>query len=69
MSHVNDIPSDHLLKAFRARLILDGLSISEWSRQDGFKRQNVTKAITGTWQGPNARDMVKLVISVVRDQQ
>lgn len=52
------IPSDDLLKTVGVALILRGSSLSAWAKETGVRRQNLTKAITGEWQGPKARELV-----------
>lgn len=53
------------LKAVRASLVLRGSSLSQWARKNGVKRQNVTKALLGEWQGPKAKALVRKIISDV----
>lgn len=59
-------PSDQLLKAARASLILRGSSLSAWSRNNGCKRQNLTTALNGQWFGPAARALVARFIDDVQ---
>lgn len=38
-------------------------SLSEFARELGVKRQNLTKALVGEWKGPTATELVELVYS------
>lgn len=58
-------PSDQLLKAARASLILRGSSLSDWSRRNGCKRQNLTTALNGKWAGPAAKALVARLVDDV----
>lgn len=62
-------PSDQLLKAARASLILRGSSLSDWSRKNGCKRQNLTTALNGKWSGPAARALVCRFIDDVEGEE
>ncbi|MBZ0129485.1 MAG: hypothetical protein K8F59_10240 [Rhodobacteraceae bacterium] len=68
MIPVNDTPSDQLLKAFRARLVLGGSSMAEWARVNEVKRQNLAKALTGEWQGEKAAKLVQAAIDVIKNE-
>ena len=63
MLDLNATPSQDLLKAVRAALVLRGSSLSKWSEQNGVKRQNLTKALVGEWKGTKAT----LLLSALRD--
>ena len=56
-------PSTAFIKEVRARLILRGSSLSDWSRKNGVQRQNLTKALSGDWKGPKAEALIQLVKS------
>lgn len=42
--------------------------MAEWSRQNGVKRQNLAKALTGEWRGPVARRFVKKAIETINQE-
>lgn len=69
MPEVNITPSVELLKALRARLILDDLSLTKWSEAHGIKRQNLRKALVGQWDGPKARNIVRLVCRYLEQEE
>ena len=58
-------PGPELLKALRARLILENTSLTQWSAAKGIHRQNLTKALLGTWRGPTASKLVKDAIAAI----
>lgn len=58
---MHNSPSPELLKAVRAGLVLQGSSLSQWARENGVKRQNLTKALLGSWSGPKAKALVNQV--------
>ena len=62
MTTASNTPSKELLKVVRAALILRGLSLSKWAELKGVKRQNLTKALDGTWTGPKASDLINEVL-------
>lgn len=61
MFEVNTTPSPELLKAVRAALVLRGTSLNRWATENSVKRQNLTKALTGSWTGPKATILVAKV--------
>lgn len=50
------------LQRVKAGFTLRGTSLSEWSRRQGFARQNVRAAIIGTWRGPKADEVAARAI-------
>lgn len=66
MSHNHTTPSKALLKAVRADFIVKGTSLNAWCVDNGLRRQNVAKALTGDWRGPKATEVVELVVCAAR---
>jgi len=58
----NNTPGPAFLKAVWASLVLRGSSLSEWARENGVKRQNLTKALLGEWKGPKADALVRRIV-------
>lgn len=56
---VNPTPSERLLKEVRAELVLRDSSLSQLALAVGVKRQNLTKALVGDWQGPKAKLVIE----------
>lgn len=69
MYHLNTTPSRQLLKEVRAALIMRESSLSEFARELGIKRQNLTKALVGEWKGPTATELVELVYSRLFEEE
>ncbi len=59
---VDHTPSPELLKAVRVRLIMRGTSLHAWASANGYRHQNVRKALIGDWRGPKAHALIKAVI-------
>ena len=66
-------PANHLtlgpqlVKALRARLVLEGSSLEKWAGENSVKRQNLCKALEGEWKGPKAQQLVQKAIAFIRD--
>jgi lambda repressor-like predicted transcriptional regulator len=65
MNSVNYTPSPQLLKAFRARLVMDGVSLTAWAERQGIQRQNLSKALAGYWVGPKAESLVRNAVELL----
>ncbi len=55
-------PSEQLLKAVRANLVLRGLSFAAYCRKEGLTRQNARSALVGNWTGPKAQETVRQIV-------
>lgn len=66
MSCLHDTPSEELLKAVRAAFVMQGTSLHAWCSKQGVHRQNVSKALTGSWSGPKATALVQEVVKASR---
>ena len=56
-------PSEDLLKAVRAQLVLRGLSFAAYCREREITRQNAAAALVGKWNGRKAGELVELILS------
>lgn len=65
MTDMHFIPSEQVLKEVRAKLVLQGKSLSLFCREHRLVRQNVTAALTGQWVGPKASDLAVKVLALV----
>lgn len=61
MFEANITPLPELLKAVRAAMVLRGTSLHRWAAENDLKCQNLTKALTGSWSGPKATELVAKV--------
>lgn len=43
----------------RAGFVRQGTTLSAWCDANGVKRQNATRALLGTWNGPKAQCLVE----------
>ena len=59
---VDNTPSEELLKAVRAALLLKGLSFSAYCARRDLIRQNVAAALAGHWTGPKATRVVQEIL-------
>lgn len=55
-------PGPQSLKAVRGALICQGSSLSRWAEENGVKRQNLTKALLGQWNGPKGQAWFRAVV-------
>lgn len=65
MPHEHLKPGPQTLKAIRGALVVQGSTLSRWADENGVKRQNLTKAILGEWNGPKGQAWFSAVIEDV----
>jgi hypothetical protein len=58
-------PGAQTLKAVRGALVVRGSSLARWADAHGVKRQNLTKAILGKWNGPKGQAWFRAVVQDV----
>ncbi|MGS4946966.1 hypothetical protein ACVDG3_15925 [Meridianimarinicoccus sp. RP-17] len=58
-------PGPQTLKAVRGALVVRGSSLARWADEKGVKRQNLTKAILGKWNGPKGQAWFRAVVEDV----
>ena len=62
-NHTATCPSAQLNARVRGAFMLIGEHLSDWSRKNGYHRQNVYDALVGKWDGPRAREIRAEVVA------
>ncbi|WP_165971727.1 hypothetical protein [Meridianimarinicoccus aquatilis] len=65
MQHEHLTPGPQTLKVVRGALVANGSTLSRWAKERGVKRQNLTKALLGEWNGPTGQAWFRAVVEDV----
>lgn len=55
-------PGRDLMIKVRAGLLLQGLTLTEWGRRNGYHHGAIRQAVYGTWNGPKGRALRERIV-------